>query len=97
MTSERLPPQAHAALLESSCVSKRRIRVMDEGQLRMKPQGGTLTSTQQAKRKLVFHFPGGRSYHLTGAKSYNVYARSAIGCGRIFLQSFYNVFWGSFF
>jgi hypothetical protein len=76
-------------------VSKRRIRVMDEGQLRMKPRGGTLTSTQQAKRKLVFHFPGGRSYHLTGAESYNVYTRSAIGFGRIFLQSFYNIFWGN--
>src|SRR4030081_338259 len=88
MTSERLPPQAHAALLESSCVSKRRMLGVDEGRVRMKPQRGTLTSTQQAKRKLVVHFLGGRSYHLTGAKSYNVYGRSAIGSGRIFYTLF---------
>ena len=73
-------------------MSKRRIRVMDEGQLRMKPQGGTLTSTQQAKRKLVFHFPGGRSYHLTGAESYNVCEGSAIGSA----EFFYNLFTISF-
>ena|ERR1700674_4445674 len=91
MTSERLPPQAHAALLESSCVSKRRILVMDEGQLRMKPRGGTLTFTQQAKRKLVVHFlgkvlPPYRSEILQRVRGKR--NRS----GRFFLQSFYKVF-----
>jgi len=51
-----------------------------------------LTSNQQAKRKLVFHFLWERSYHLTGAKSYNVCERSAIGSERIF----YNFFTMSF-
>src|SRR6267143_219465 len=58
MASERLPPKAHAALLENSCVLKRRVLRMDEGRARIKPRGSTLTSTQQAKRKLVFHFLG---------------------------------------
>src|ERR1700687_1717301 len=56
MASERLPPKAHAALLESSCLLKRRVLRGDEGGARIKPRGSTLTSTEQAKRKLVFHF-----------------------------------------
>ena len=67
---------------------------MDEGRVRMKPRAGTLTSTQQAKRKLVFHFlekvlPPYRS---------EILQRVCEKCNRVWANSlhfFYNVFWGN--